>query len=66
MPQGRKEVIRVRVSSLNIASRVLARGVHLILMLLRVDMVLVSILVVLIFLVVSWAKNLWCVLKSKL
>ena len=63
VPQGGKEVTKVRVSSLSIASRAPSRGVHLILMLLRVDMVLVPILEVIIFLVLSWATNQWCVLR---
>ena len=63
MPQGRKEVIRVRVINPNLSSKALARGVHLILMLLRVDVALVPILVVLVFLVVSWATNHWYVLR---
>ena len=57
MPQGRKEVIKVRVNNLNLASKAPARGVHLILMLLRVDMALVPILVVLVSLMVRWATN---------
>ena len=65
VPQGRKEVIRVRVSSLSIVSRAPERRVHLILMLLKVDKVVVPILVVLVFLVGSWATNWWLVLKRK-
>ena len=65
MPQGRKEVIRVRINNLSLASKALARGVHLILMLLRVYVALVPILVVLVFLVVSWATNQWYVLRRQ-
>ena len=57
VPLGRKEVIRVRANNLSLAGKAPARGVHLILMLLRVDVALVPILVVLVFLVVSWATN---------
>ena len=50
-------MIKVRVSSLSIANRAPTRGVHLILMLIKVDVVSVPVLEVLVFLVVSWAKN---------
>ena len=63
VPWGRKKVIKVRVSNLSKASRAPTRGVHLILMLLRADMVLVQSLEVLVFLVVSWATNLRRVLR---
>ena len=66
VPWGRNKVISVRVSSLIIASRSLAKGVHLILMLLRVDVVSLPILEVHIFLLVRKPTNQWHVLKSQL
>ena len=52
-----------RIVEGNLASKALARGVHLILMLLRVHVALVPILVVLVFLVVSWAIDHWYALR---
>ena len=58
-------MVRVRVNSLRIASRDLAREVHLVLVLLKVDVVSILVLEVLVFLVVCWATNWWCVCKRK-